>query len=500
MSKDVVIAGAIVAACLGLVTVAFVLPKHKSTKAVDSATPSIADNPSAPDTSPITPTPFPDPPGSGSTDIGPIAINPPTSTPPSNFGPGGPLTSSQSPQSPGFHPQPLPGPTPLPQITQTGPLSIEPPAPGAGDVKTHTVAAGETLGEISMKYYGTSKNWKKIAEANKVDPSGLKPGQKLTIPVIEGAAKPGKDAQPEAKLADGEHAYKVKVGDSYYNIAKKELGNASRWKELEKLNGIPAEELHAGQTIKLPNKEATTPNAPPGADATAPAAGNGRVHVVAAGDTLAEISKKYFGTTTRWKDIVKANPGVDPEALKVGQKLNLPEGAAAAPAGAAAASTPAESDAADYVVKAGDTPDTIAQHELGSKKEVKRLLDANPGLDAKHLRIGQKIKIPGKTKPTEPITPAPSPGSFGSPPAFGSPQGAPTSPGAFTNPNPGFGMPPGLGPTPALPPAPGSAQPGGAFGTPSYPPPPVPPTASPNGQFGSPTPNVAPVPKSAFTQ
>ncbi len=30
MSKDVIIAGAIVAACLGLVTVAFVVPKHKS--------------------------------------------------------------------------------------------------------------------------------------------------------------------------------------------------------------------------------------------------------------------------------------------------------------------------------------------------------------------------------------------------------------------------------------------------------------------------------------
>ena len=38
MSKDVVIAGVIVAACLGLVTVAFVVPRHKKSSDTTSDT------------------------------------------------------------------------------------------------------------------------------------------------------------------------------------------------------------------------------------------------------------------------------------------------------------------------------------------------------------------------------------------------------------------------------------------------------------------------------
>lgn len=46
-----------------------------------------------------------------------------------------------------------------------------------------------------------------------------------------------------------------------------------------------------------------------------------RTHVVAAGDTLASIARKYKTTTTA---LQAANPGVSPKKLKVGQTLNLP--------------------------------------------------------------------------------------------------------------------------------------------------------------------------------
>jgi nucleoid-associated protein YgaU len=517
MSKDVVIAGAIVAACLGLVTVAFVLPKHKSAKTdttTDTATASTDTglSPTAPgSTDPNTvPLEF-GPPQPGGT----LANNSfnntlpgaPGSTPggTSGFPPigSGLSTPSSNPYQPGQasgFPQIQPQPQP--------PVAIEPPpaAPAASEAKTHVVASGETLGEISMKYYGTSKNWKKIAEANKVDPSELKVGQKITIPVIENA-KPKDGAPTEAPaLAAGEKTYKVRAGDSYYTIAKHELGNPNRWKELEKLNAIPAEELHVGQTIKLPSKDAGAATAPaPTPGASEPSTGSGRVHVVASGDTLAEISKKYFGTTTRWKDIVKANPGIDPEGLKVGQKLTIPEGATTAPAtasggGAAPApASPAPAEAGDYVVKSGDTLETIAQSQLGSKKEWKKIVDANPGLDVKHIRIGQKLKIPGKAKPAEPAappTPAPTPG-FGNPAGFGNPGGGLNN----GNPSGGFGAPNGLGPTnPAYPaptpayPAPAPATPGNSFGappSPSYPgpgpaAPPVSPSSPTGGTFGAP--------------
>jgi nucleoid-associated protein YgaU len=55
--------------------------------------------------------------------------------------------------------------------------------------KRHTVAAGETLSHISLKYYKTANRWKEIYEANK-DVIGenhnlIKPGQELVIPETE---------------------------------------------------------------------------------------------------------------------------------------------------------------------------------------------------------------------------------------------------------------------------------------------------------------------------
>lgn len=46
-----------------------------------------------------------------------------------------------------------------------------------------------------------------------------------------------------------------------------------------------------------------------------------RTHIVAAGDTLASIARKYGVTLTA---LQAANPGVTPKKLKIGQPLNLP--------------------------------------------------------------------------------------------------------------------------------------------------------------------------------
>lgn len=53
---------------------------------------------------------------------------------------------------------------------------------------THTVAAGETLSQIALEYYGSGsrEDWMAIYEANKEtigdNPSLIKPGQELQIP------------------------------------------------------------------------------------------------------------------------------------------------------------------------------------------------------------------------------------------------------------------------------------------------------------------------------
>lgn len=49
-------------------------------------------------------------------------------------------------------------------------------------------------------------------------------------------------------------------------------------------------------------------------------------HTVVAGDTLSSISKKYYGTAARWRDIYNANRVTmsSPSALRIGMVLKLP--------------------------------------------------------------------------------------------------------------------------------------------------------------------------------
>lgn len=51
-----------------------------------------------------------------------------------------------------------------------------------------------------------------------------------------------------------------------------------------------------------------------------------RFHTVGAGDSLSRISKQYYGTATRWNDILQANKEAirNPDALTLGTKLRIP--------------------------------------------------------------------------------------------------------------------------------------------------------------------------------
>lgn len=77
-------------------------------------------------------------------------------------------------------------------------------------------------------------------------------------------------------------------------------------------------------------EQRATPPAPPAAAARPPTSGappaeapapSGRVHVVGRGELLATIARKYGKTV---KDFERANPGLDPNRIRIGQKLNVP--------------------------------------------------------------------------------------------------------------------------------------------------------------------------------
>ena len=50
----------------------------------------------------------------------------------------------------------------------------------------------------------------------------------------------------------------------------------------------------------------------------------GEKHLIAPGETLMAIARDRLGDAARWRDIVAANPGLNPSQIMAGQELKLP--------------------------------------------------------------------------------------------------------------------------------------------------------------------------------
>lgn len=142
----------------------------------------------------------------------------------------------------------------------------------------------------------------------------------------------------------------------------------------------------------------TAPVSTPAAKSTTAAAG--AEYTVKSGDTLEAIARAQLGDGQKWRAIVEMNPGLDPKALKVGQKLKMPAGGTATAKESSAPATGAANSATNtYTVQKGDTLVAIARKFYGGDSDWKRILDANSSVlkgDAAALRPGMKLTIPAK--------------------------------------------------------------------------------------------------------
>lgn len=173
------------------------------------------------------------------------------------------------------------------------------------------------------------------------------------MPVTPIATAPAIETKPviaSAKAATSN--YVVAKGDTLSGIAHK---SGTTVTALKQANNLSSDTIRVGQKLAIPSpqesgqKVAATPRSKTvhkkkaatskKASAEAVAAGAGGQYVVEKGDSPVTIAKK-LGIKTQ--ELVDANPGLDPKKLQIGQKLNVPGAAAAAPAGAAvpAATTP----------------------------------------------------------------------------------------------------------------------------------------------------------------
>lgn len=193
---------------------------------------------------------------------------------------------------------------------------------GPREVK-HVVQKNDTLQSIAEKYYGNTKFWNDIYQANKdnIGRGGvLKPGQVLIIPqssnlapanASDAGGRSGADLTPVKVVVP----VPVTVGGAAPAASEPAAQPAGEITPIKiipvKINTVPAAET--------PKAEAAKP-APQPAAKPAP-----RKHVVAAGENLRSIAQKYYGSSDRWKEIYRANRSkVSGGQVTPGQEITIP--------------------------------------------------------------------------------------------------------------------------------------------------------------------------------
>ncbi|MFO0874919.1 MAG: LysM peptidoglycan-binding domain-containing protein [Phycisphaerales bacterium] len=143
----------------------------------------------------------------------------------------------------------------------------------------------------------------------------------------------------------------VKKGETLYGIAREQLGNGDRWKEILEVNKLKdARALAEGMKLTMPatvSVQAPEALAKPVVAMNDRAGGVGaraddakvREHTVKDGETLSSIAQKLLGTTSRWQELYQLNKDriKNPDDVSPGTVLKLPEPATNKPRGAARA-------------------------------------------------------------------------------------------------------------------------------------------------------------------
>lgn len=131
-------------------------------------------------------------------------------------------------------------------------------------------------------------------------------------------------------------AYTWQAGDTFPALAQRYYGSANHGPRIRAANeGRTAVSLAPGDRILIPSMATlesdriARPSArDPQGGATNAGAVAGATYTVAAGDVLGTISKKVYGTASKWQKIHDANRdviGADPNRLKPGMVLRIPQ-------------------------------------------------------------------------------------------------------------------------------------------------------------------------------
>lgn len=198
-------------------------------------------------------------------------------------------------------------------IDQVLPEGYTPPAQAPvelsnGSNRSDTNRNGSLLGELSGEISRTIEDLRTVPLANPTNNSNAVQTQRR--PLAESSAK----------------TYVVVEGDSLYQIARASLGNGDRWTEIQALNSTIVGRdgaISPGMKLVLPgNARVSAPVRR--VEITQRKVEQPKTYIVAAGDTLGEISYELLGTSRRVSEFVELNGLKSANDIRVGMKLIVP--------------------------------------------------------------------------------------------------------------------------------------------------------------------------------
>ncbi|ATW24442.1 LysM peptidoglycan-binding domain-containing protein [Candidatus Formimonas warabiya] len=220
----------------------------------------------------------------------------------------------------------------------------------------YTIRRGDTFFSLAERFNTTVEN---IIDANpEIDPDALEVGQRICIPGAQGPV-----------TCEGGTFYTIRSGDTLPRLATR--FNTTVDAILDANPGLDPDRLRVGRRICIPAAE------------TPATCEDGTFYTIRSGDTLPRLATRFNTTVNA---ILNANPGLDPDRLRVGRRICIP---------AAEAPVTCE-DGRFYTIRSGDTLLRLADR---FNTTVDAILDANPGLEPENLRVGQRICIPAAQAP-----------------------------------------------------------------------------------------------------
>lgn len=203
--------------------------------------------------------------------------------------------------------------------------------------------------------------------------------EKEKVETAQAQAPAPAPAAAQVPPCPGGFLYEIRPGDTFYALARR--FGVSLEAILAANPGVDPRNLQVGQLVCIPGQAPPVPPVPPPVFCP-----GGTPYVIRSGDTLWLIAQRY-GTTV--EALLRANPGINPQNLQIGQVICIP--------GTGPVPPPFCPGGTLYVIAPGDTLWQLAAR-FGTT--VQAIMAANPGLDPNRLVVGQTICIP-----QAPITP-----------------------------------------------------------------------------------------------